>query len=92
MSEIKKGVYRHYKGNLYRVIGTGKHSETLEEFVVYQPLYENEFSKDAFWIRPRDMFLEEIEINGERKPRFEYQKDDVDIRLLDAQGTSSSLT
>ena len=72
MGNIKLGIYKHYKGKLYKVIGIGRHSETLEEFVVYQTLYENEFGKDSIWIRPKSMFLEEIEFEGKRVPRFKY--------------------
>jgi hypothetical protein len=66
---LQPGTYRHSKsGNLYRVIGTAKHSETLEEFVVYEALYENSESK--LWIRPLAMFTEVVEIDGEQVPRF----------------------
>lgn len=70
--ELKPGVYEHYKGNgkKYRVLGVAKHSETLEDTVVYEALYDNEVSK--LWIRPLGMFLEEVEINGKRVPRFRY--------------------
>jgi len=64
MESIKPGKYRHFKGNLYEVIGTAKHSETLEEFVVYRALYGN----NELWIRPKKMFLETV--NG--IPRFEF--------------------
>lgn len=67
---ISVGVYRHYKGNLYRVIGIAKHSETLEEFVVYEALYDNQESK--LWVRPRVMFEEMVEVDGKLIPRFEY--------------------
>lgn len=71
MGEIKLGTYKHFKtGNLYKVIGTAKHSETLEDFVVYEALYENEKSK--LWVRPTSMFTEEVEINGVRSPRFVF--------------------
>ncbi len=64
------GRYRHYKGREYRVLGVAKHSESLEELVVYEALYENEISK--LWVRPRAMFLEEVEVNGKKQKRFEY--------------------
>ena len=61
---LRPGIYEHSKtGNLYRVIGIAKHSENLEELVVYEALYDNPTSK--FWVRPLTMFLEEIEV--ERK-------------------------
>ena len=51
--EIRPGKYQHYKGNFYIVIGVGRHSETLEEMVVYQAKYEStEFGKNAIWVRP----------------------------------------
>ncbi len=68
---MKLGKYQHSKtGNYYRVIAVAKHSETLEEFVVYEALYENPTSK--FWIRPIKMFLEKVEINGKKIPRFRF--------------------
>jgi hypothetical protein len=71
---IKPGIYKHSKkGNLYKVYFVAKHSETLEDFVVYEALYENETSK--FWVRPASMFEEEIELNGERVPRFVFIKE-----------------
>lgn len=69
--EIKTGIYKHSKkGNLYRVHFVAKHSETLEDLVVYEALYENELSK--MWVRPISMWNEEVEINGVKKPRFEW--------------------
>ncbi len=62
------GRYRHYKGHEYRVIGVAKHSETLEELVVYQKLYDD----GGLWVRPKVMFLEDVEVDGMKKPRFEY--------------------
>jgi hypothetical protein len=67
---IRLGKYRHYKNKEYEVIGIARHSETLEELVVYRALYENEVSK--LWVRPLAMFLEEIEVDGKKMPRFEY--------------------
>ena len=68
---IQPGIYKHSKkGNLYKVHFVAKHSETLEEFVVYESLYENETSK--FWIRPISMFEEVIELNGQKVPRFQF--------------------
>ena len=71
MEEIKKGIYRHYKGAEYQVLYTAKNSETKEELVVYQDL-KNE---DKLWARPKKMFLEEVEVKGEKKPRFEFIKE-----------------
>lgn len=65
---LKLGKYRHYKGNEYEVVGIAKHSETLEELVVYQALYGNH----DLWVRPLKMFIEEVEVEGEKISRFEY--------------------
>jgi hypothetical protein len=65
---IKPGKYRHFKGNEYEVIGTAKHSETMEEMVVYRALY----GEGGLWVRPLGMFLESVEIGGKTVPRFEY--------------------
>lgn len=65
---FKLGKYRHYKGKEYKVIGVARHSETLEELVVYQALY----GEGGFWVRPIKMFLEEVEVDGKKMPRFEY--------------------
>jgi hypothetical protein len=70
MTEVKLGKYKHYKGKEYRVIGLAKHSETLEELVIYEALYDNPESK--LWVRPKKMFLEEVEVDGQKIPRFEY--------------------
>lgn len=62
------GMYRHYKkGTLYKVIGVAKHSETLEDMVVYEAQYDN---PNKLWVRPLGMFLENVELNGEKVPRF----------------------
>jgi len=70
---MRIGKYQHSKTGKYcRVFGIAKHSETLEEFVVYRALYENPKSK--LWIRPVKMFLEKVEINGKKIPRFKFVK------------------
>lgn len=70
---FKLGKYQHYKtGNYYRVIGVAKHSETLEDLVVYECLYDNPKSK--LWVRPMSMFLEEVEMDGKKIPRFKFIK------------------
>ena len=67
---VEPGIYQHSKsGKQYRVLGIAKHSETLEDLVVYEALYKNELSQ--FWVRPVSMFTELVTINGEEKPRFE---------------------
>lgn len=79
--EIKPGVYKHYKGKLYKVIAVARHSETLEEYVVYQGLYHsNEFGHHPFWIRTRAMFASTVTFNGQQVPRF--------TRIGDASATT----
>ena len=83
---MKIGIYQHFNGNKYKVLGVAKHSETLEDFVVYQSLSEGK----ELWARPLKMFLEEVEtkprsdrsrresqryttgVNGKKIPRFKY--------------------
>ena len=73
MLEIKKGKYTHYKGKEYEVIGLARHSETLEELVVYRALYNSEeFGNNCLWVRPKSMFLEEVEIEGKKVKRFKF--------------------
>ncbi|TQV86882.1 DUF1653 domain-containing protein [Aliikangiella coralliicola] len=64
---IAPGKYRHYKGPEYEVIDTVYHSETEELMVLYRPLY----GEPALWVRPFDMFSEQIEVNGRKLFRFE---------------------
>ena len=66
--EIKLGKYRHFKGNVYEVIGIAKHSETLEEMVVYRALY----GEGGYWVRPVGMWHEEITRDGKTFKRFTY--------------------
>jgi cyclomaltodextrinase len=65
---IRLGTYRHFKGNDYRVVSIARHSETLEEFVVYQALY----GEMGMWIRPAVMFAAEVQVDGQKVKRFEY--------------------
>ena len=69
MPEVKLGRYRHYKGKEYKVLGVAKASETLEEMVVYEALYDNPESK--LWVRSVGMFLSEVEVDGRKMKRFE---------------------
>lgn len=66
--EPRPGRYRHYKGREYRVITLARHSETLEPVVVYQALY----GEHGIWVRPAGMFVEMVEVNGARVPRFAW--------------------
>jgi hypothetical protein len=68
---IIKGIYKHYKGNLYEVIDVAKHSETEEEHVVYRTLYGDY----SLWVRPLAMFIETVELDGQQVARFEYVED-----------------
>lgn len=69
----KLGIYRHYKGKEYRLIGIAKHSETLEDVVVYEALYENTLSR--LWVRPLSMFTEVIVFEGKEVPRFKFLRE-----------------
>ena len=60
------GLYRHYKGNMYEVVGTVRHSETLLPLTLYRALY----GEHGLWVRPAEMFLETVEINGVKQARF----------------------
>lgn len=62
------GLYRHYKNKPYKVHGVVRHSETLEELVLYEALYPNDLG--VMWVRPIEMFLNNVEINGVMVPRF----------------------
>lgn len=66
---MELGLYKHYKGNVYEVIGVAKHSETLEELVVYKATYQKE--GENLWVRPFAMFKEKIVIDGIEKKRFQ---------------------
>jgi len=66
MAGITTGRYRHYKGNEYSVLGVARHSETLEELVVYR----QEYGDRGLWVRPAAMFVETVEADGRTVPRF----------------------
>ncbi|MCD9125078.1 DUF1653 domain-containing protein [Luteimonas fraxinea] len=66
LPELAPGRYRHYKGRDYDVIGVARHSETLEPVVVYRPLY----GEGALWVRPHAMFVETVDVDGIKVPRF----------------------
>lgn len=67
--ETLPGLYRHYKGLLYEVVGTARHSESLELLTLYRALY----GERALWVRPAVMFNEEVVVDGIRQPRFARQ-------------------
>jgi hypothetical protein len=66
--ETRPGIYRHYKGLMYEVLGTARHSETLEPMTLYRALY----GERGLWIRPAAMFGEHVVIDGVRQPRFAW--------------------
>jgi hypothetical protein len=68
MSTVQPGRYQHYKGQFYTVLGVARHSETEEELVVYR----QEYGEFGLWVRPKQMFIESVEVNGQRVPRFLY--------------------
>lgn len=71
MIAIRPGRYRHYKGNEYTVLGMARHSETLDELVVYR----QEYGDHGLWVRPAAMFLETVDIEGKKVPRFRLIED-----------------
>lgn len=71
MLETRIGRYRHYKGKLYQVLATVRHSETREPMTLYQALY----GEQGLWVRPAAMFNEAVEIDGMRRLRFEWISD-----------------
>lgn len=64
--ETPKGLYQHYKGGMYRVLGTVRHSEDLQPMTLYQALY----GEQGLWVRPAAMFADVAEFNGKVQPRF----------------------
>lgn len=72
MEELKKGIYRHYKGGEYRILNEVKNSETKEDLIVYQDLADEK----KIWARPKKLFLEVVEIAGAKKPRFEFLREE----------------
>lgn len=72
MVDITPGRYRHFKGNEYEVLGVARHSETLEDMVVYRALYGD----GGLWVRPAAMWSETVEKDGYRGPRFAPVEDE----------------
>lgn len=68
--DLKPGRYRHYKGNDYEVVDLVCHSESLEWLVLYRRLYER--NSPELWVRPYDMFVEDVTIDSVKQPRFKY--------------------
>ena len=67
---MQKGIYEHYKGNKYELLYIAKHSETLEQMVVYKALY----GEGEIWVRPLSMWNEQVEADGKSVPRFRLIK------------------
>lgn len=65
---MRLGIYQHYNGKYYQVIGVARHSETLEPMVIYQALYDGY----GLWARPATMFEEKVSIDGQERPRFMF--------------------
>jgi len=71
MTTVKPGRYRHYKGNEYTVLGVARHSETLDELVVYR----QEYGDHGLWVRPAAMFSEAVVVDGKTVPRFAFLRE-----------------
>ena len=68
---LAQDIYEHYKGKRYTLIGIAKHSETLEEYVIYKALYTDpDFGEGQIWIRPKEMFFGTVEVDGKEVERF----------------------
>ena len=81
LQPTRPGIYRHYKNLLYEVIGTARHSETLEPMTVYRALY----GERGLWVRPSSMFNECVQINGVEQARFTWISEAPDIGALGSQ-------
>ena len=73
--DIKPGIYRHFKGNLYEVLAVATHSETLEPMVVYRQLY----GQRSLWVRPAAMWNETVDKDGYHGPRFQLVEESFRI-------------
>ena len=76
--QVPPGLYRHYKGRLYQVLGTARHSESLEPMTVYRALY----GEHGLWVRPAAMFAEEITIDGVQRKRFQRVEGEAPVFLM----------
>jgi hypothetical protein len=90
MSELRAGVYRHYKGGLYLALGVARHSETDENFVAYVPLGVQEGPRIT--VRPYNMFFEVIEVDGQKRSRFEFVDEAVSPELAEQYDHLSGYT
>lgn len=73
LKEVKIGIYLHYKGNKYEVIGIARDSENLKEKVVYKALYNSpDFGENAIWVRDKEEFCSSVSIDGKEIPRFVF--------------------
>ena len=68
LPRIELGLYRHYKGGEYEVLGVVRHSESLEPMVLYRPMY----NESGLWVRPYAMFVGQVEVDSARQPRFAF--------------------
>lgn len=69
--QLEIGVYRHYKGGIYKIVTLACHTETLEWYVVYESQERKKQGLPSVWVRPYDMFIEEIVVEGDKIKRFE---------------------
>ena len=72
--KIELGKYKHFKGDIMKVVGVAKHSETLEEFMVYKHITGKRKGEEYYWVRPIKMFLEKVTVNGKKVNRFQKIK------------------
>lgn len=87
--EITTGLYRHYKGQHYRVLGVARHSETQDWLVLYRALYGDH----GLWVRPAAMFTQSVEIDGRTQPRFALERAQPDIDdMLQTPRTAANTT
>jgi hypothetical protein len=88
MHEIRRGRYRHFKGNEYTVLAVALHSETMEELVVYRP----EYGERALWVHPKQTLLETVKIDGRIAPRIASigTSDGISARAIDFPQRTSS--
>jgi len=86
MKEIKKGIYRHYKGNEYRIIGEATETETKDDLVIYQDIHD----QTRFWARPKTIFLAPAEVDGKKQPRFTWLRNEVEAIVEDSPETDAS--